>query len=594
MKKRFLFLLIALFACNTFAQTGEKRLALVVGNSAYQNGGKLANPVNDAVLMTKTLESLGFTVIKHYNADLKTMQLATADFTRQIKNYKVALFYYAGHGVQVDGENFLIPVDAKLDDKVMTKFEALNISFVNDAFVQNKENINIMVLDACRNDPFRSWARGGERGFKVIENNSKGVIIGFATQPNSVAIDGETNTSRNGIYTEQLVKQMLKSNDIEKVFKNTRAEVNRITAGKQVPQEWSSLIGDFYFTNQKNDVPEDDVQNTEKVVITKKKLKGSVKLTSEIKGTLYIDNVANESIAQGDVLDFELTVGDHTIEIRGSEPFTENAIVTKDQTIYITARSNRFAAFTETYSSMRMLALQGGSFQMGSNDYDNEKPIHTVKVDKFYMCETEVTNEQFCKFLNEKGNQTEGGVEWINLSGSYGSEKCRIYKSGSRFAVESGYEEHPVIYVSWYAASAYAKWLSDKTTQNWRLPTEAEWEYAAKGGNNSKGYKYAGSDNINEVAEYEGNNNKTTKSVRGKNPNELGLYDMSGNVWEWCADWYKGYAGSTGVSDYTGSNRVLRGGSWGYNANYCRSAYRGSYTPGYRSIFIGFRLVRSY
>ena len=138
--------------------------------------------------------------------------------------------------------------------------------------------------------------------------------------------------------------------------------------------------------------------------------------------------------------------------------------------------------------------------------------------------------------------------------------------------------------------------IVDYGKNGYRLPTEAEWEYAAKGGNRSKGYKYSGDDNIGIVAEYEGNNDKSTKPVCGKQPNELGIYDMSGNVWEWCSDWYGKNYYSNGSSrnpkgPSSGSARVNRGGSWYDDASYCRAADRSRNTPSRRGNNLGFRLV---
>ena len=117
----------------------------------------------------------------------------------------------------------------------MAKYDAFDISNVNDAFMQNSNSVNIMILDACRNDPFRSWSRGNEREFTRIENSASGTIIAFATQPGATAADGIGN---NGLYTSKLVEQMNVAQDIEDVFKNTRIAVNKASAGKQVPQDW--------------------------------------------------------------------------------------------------------------------------------------------------------------------------------------------------------------------------------------------------------------------------------------------------------------------------------------------------------------------
>jgi formylglycine-generating enzyme required for sulfatase activity len=256
-----------------------------------------------------------------------------------------------------------------------------------------------------------------------------------------------------------------------------------------------------------------------------------------------------------------------------------------------------------------MIPIPAGTFRMGSEDgtpdADNdEKPAHDVTLRAFSMGRTEVTNAQYAAFLNEKDNQEEGGVAWINLQGKFQSEKCRIQSADGRiFTVEKGYENHPVIYVSWYGARAYCAWLSQKTGQNYRLPTEAEWEYAARGGPKwTDGYKYAGSNNIDEVAWYtETTNDQGARPVAGKKANQLGLYDMSGNVWEWCEDdWHANYEGAPKDGSpwvgkgSQGDGRVLRGGSGLNDAQPCRVAYRGHDTSSNRFTALGFRLVRPF
>ena len=159
----------------------------------------------------------------------------------------------------------------------------------------------------------------------------------------------------------------------------------------------------------------------------------------------------------------------------------------------------------------------------------------------------------------------------------------------------SGSGQLPVEDVSWNDCQEFIKKLNQLTGENFRLPTEAEWEFAARGGTMSRGYKYAGSNNINEVAWYDDNSNSRTHEVKTKQPNELGLYDMSGNVWEWCQDWYGNYSSSamsnpTGPS--SGSSRVFRGGSWSYGAWYCRVSIRYFIDPSYGGSIFGFRLAQ--
>ncbi|OPZ98989.1 MAG: Serine/threonine-protein kinase pkn1 [Bacteroidetes bacterium ADurb.Bin408] len=342
---------------------------------------------------------------------------------------------------------------------------------------------------------------------------------------------------------------------------------------------------------------------------------GAIEVNTEIAGDLYLDGAfVKKATASSKLTLKNIETGSHTIEIRGSENWKNTAVVTKDQTAYLTAKttlkpavSNSFALnadFTVPVAGidLKMRGIQGGTFTMGSSDSEaaSDETPHTVTVGNFAMMKHEVTVAEFKKFIDDTGYQTDADKR----TGNYGSYiwngnqwekkdgvnwKCGV--NGS-LRPQSEYN-HPVIHVSWNDAVAYAEWLSKKTSQTWRLPTEAEWEYAAKGGQN---YKYAGSDNIAAVAWYNDNSGMKTQEVGQKSPNGFGLYDMTGNVWEWCSDWYKDdYYKTSGSSNpqgpSTGSYRVLRGGSWYYEARGCRSTGRDSDSPDDRSGNTGFRLV---
>ncbi len=221
----------------------EKRLALVLGNSDYKSGTNLKNSVNDANLMEATLKELGFDVIKRLNSGKDLMMSSIREFSNKLAGYNVALFYYAGHGMQIDGVNYLIPVNAELQNKEDCKWEAVDVTIVTDELKKHLTNTNIVILDACRNNPYRSWARGVETGFKAL-GPINGTIISFATSEGATAADG---TGANGLFTEELVKQMVIPQPIESVFKKTRKEVIDRSNGQQTPTEWSYLTGDFYF-----------------------------------------------------------------------------------------------------------------------------------------------------------------------------------------------------------------------------------------------------------------------------------------------------------------------------------------------------------
>jgi hypothetical protein len=221
----------------------QKRLALVLGNSNYNNKTPLKNPIQDANLMEATLKGLGFDVIKRLDLNLQGMRDAVREFSQKMKEYNVALFYYAGHGVQVDGKNFLIPVDATLNTKDDCDFEAYAITNVLEQFEKNPKNINIAILDACRSNPFQSWVRGEAGGFTPLTNTT-GTFVSFATAPGKTAADGSTG---NGLFTEELVKQMNIPQPISSVFLNTRMNVWERSNKTQRPQEWNDLNGEFYF-----------------------------------------------------------------------------------------------------------------------------------------------------------------------------------------------------------------------------------------------------------------------------------------------------------------------------------------------------------
>jgi formylglycine-generating enzyme required for sulfatase activity len=221
------------------------------------------------------------------------------------------------------------------------------------------------------------------------------------------------------------------------------------------------------------------------------------------------------------------------------------------------------------------VAVKGGTFRMGSNSgYREEKPVHNVTVSDFNISKTEVTFEQYDVFCDATGRGKPYDEGW-------------------------GRGDRPVINVSWRDAVAYCEWMSKVTEKTYRLPTEAEWEYAARGGNKSKGYTKSGSNDLDAVGWYSSNSGRKTHPVAQKQPNELGLYDMSGNVWEWCSDWYGDYSSSP-QTDPQGSNsgdyRVLRGGGWYHDTldHYCRVASRGRSIPvSWRNPHSGFRLVLS-
>ena len=277
----------------------------------------------------------------------------------------------------------------------------------------------------------------------------------------------------------------------------------------------------------------------------------------------------------------DILVGEHTVVVSksGYETYTQSVTIADGKTATINATltkqvaqvPNTPSSSSANFGDIEMVYVKGGTFTMGATSEQgsdanaDEKPTHSVTLSDYYIGKYEVTQAQ-----------------WRAVMGSN-----PIYFTGNNLPVEN---------VSWTDIQEFIQKLNKKTGKNFRLPTEAEWEYAARGGNQSKGYKYSGSNTLDDVAWYTRNSSSKTHPVGQKQPNELGVYDMTGNVLEWCQDWYGSYSSSsqtnpTGPS--SGSGRVLRGGSWHSSVGYCRVSYRGCDYSGYRCSRYGFRLVCS-
>ena len=238
-------------------------------------------------------------------------------------------------------------------------------------------------------------------------------------------------------------------------------------------------------------------------------------------------------------------------------------------------------------TDIEMVFVQGGTFTMGAtaeqlaDAWDWEVPTHPVTLNDFYIGKYAVTRAQ-----------------WESVMGKKPVSRFEALKSAVRNALQKGVAETeenlPIEAMNWMDVRSFINKLNAATGKRYRLPTEAEWEYAARGGNNSRGYKYSGSDNADEVAWFNGNSGGKAHPVGTKRSNELGIYDMSGNVCEWCQDWYGEYDDSeqtNPLGPQSGLNRVVRGGTWSDEAGSSRVSYRFSYKPVLRYYGVGFRLA---
>lgn len=224
----------------------EKRLALVIGNADYPGANKLGNPVNDATDMAAALKKLGFEVIQYTNLTNRGMREAINTFGDKLRDYQVGLFYYAGHGVQNQGRNYLVPLDAKPESANEIEYDCLQADRILTKMEDANTRTNIVVLDACRDTPFeRKWSRGGGDNGLATMDAPIGSVIAYATAPGKTAADGN---GRNGLYTAALLKALqTPQQTITQLFQQVRAEVIKQSNKKQVPWETTSLTADFYF-----------------------------------------------------------------------------------------------------------------------------------------------------------------------------------------------------------------------------------------------------------------------------------------------------------------------------------------------------------
>lgn len=224
----------------------EKRVALIIGNGAYVGAAPLRNPPNDARAMSAALRAIGFDVIERVDLKSREMKRAVIEFGNKLRTNDVGLFYYAGHGVQSNGKNYLIPVDAEIEKEADIVVDGVELDMVMTQIEDAKNRLNIVILDACRNNfSTRSWRNQG-RGLLQVANAPSGIFIAYATAPGSTASDN--NSGQNGLYTQELLKAMRQPGmRIEEVFKQVRLRVKDLSAAQQIPWESSSLEGEFYF-----------------------------------------------------------------------------------------------------------------------------------------------------------------------------------------------------------------------------------------------------------------------------------------------------------------------------------------------------------
>jgi len=600
--------------------SAANRFALVIGNGAYANS-PLKNPVNDAKDMAKKLRGLGFDVIERNNLQTKQIGATLREFRSKLVPGAVALVFYAGHGLQIKGDNYLPAVDAEINSEEDVPNQSLAVKQIMDVLDESKTRLNLVFLDACRNNPYARSFRSADKGLARVSAPS-GTLISYATRPGSVAADGG---GRNGLYTSKLLAQMDSNLQIEQALKRVVTEVKAASQGKQEPWMEGSIEGDFCFAGCAAD------GGTQVASLAPAPVAQNIPVTDDAEGMLW--QAAESSGFEEDVRTYlrQYPNGRYVALANARiQRFADDAVqamLQKEQDAWQAAgKTNTEAGYQEylkAYPAGRFVALVSGRLDKLKGDiaakeeaelwkkaesgndksaveaYLNKYPsgryvaaasdkLKAIKEEEakgpamvripgrnYEMGKYHVTRGEFAKFVSETGYDA--------------GNSCDVW-DGSKWGVRSGSnwrnpgytqdDTHPVACVNWYDAQAYAAWLSKKTGRQYRLPVEAEWEYACYGGSQSE---YCGGNDINAVAWYDGNSGKTTHPVGQKQANGYGLYDMSGNMWQWMENKY----------DDKNGWRARRGGSWDNAPLNVRAAYRNYSDPAKRDNYYGFRLART-
>lgn len=431
----------------------ERRVALVIGNSAYATG-TLRNPGNDARAIARTLREVEFEVLAHENLDQQAMWRAFIAFGERLRGAGVGLFYFAGHGMQVSSRNYLIPIGAEIRAESEVEVEAVDAAAMLARMEGAKNRLNIVILDACRNNPFERGFRSSARGLASIDAPS-GTLIAYAAAPGRLARDGD---GPNSPYTGELLKVMrVRGLKIEEVFKQVRRAVQSQTRGEQVPWESSSLVGDFMFALPAvASVPPPPPVPGPTVKVKPRQEFGTLVFSSKVPGVevwLGEDRIG-ETRAGAALVTGNLAIGSYRIRARkaGYQEWEHEVKVAANQrtevAIAIEPLRPELPKVTMGEDGAEMVLVPEGKFWMGSDEETprGEKPRHRIYLNAFYIDKYEVTNELYQRCVN--------------------AGACKI---------RSRSVQDPTSPVSalWIDAEAYCRWVGK------RLPTEAEWEKAA-------------------------------------------------------------------------------------------------------------------
>lgn len=683
--------LIWVLAWNPGSSWAEKRVALVIGNNAYQQVTPLAKAVNDARAIGKELQEFGFEVLLRTDVDRRGLLKARREFLDQLSGGDVAVLFYAGHGVQLQGTNYLLPVDIKADREQDVIDEAIDLASLLQQMADRRAKFSLAIIDACRNNPFKGQGRsiGVSRGLTTL-SAPNGLMVIYSAGANEEAMDalGDQDQNPNSLFSRELIKVIRQPGlRVDEAVKKARGEVKRLAASvghQQNPAIYDQTDGDFYFRLPLETAAEPgprpgavppgakeerlqteleleywksirDSRNAERfreyldsypkgtfAGVARDKLAeleagksgvrsattppppvvppqvGHLQINTNTEAEVWLEGKKLGWTKAGQPLNLtRLPLGMLEIEVRakGYQEQKRRVELKPDQWEQLVIRLELDAPSTTTAKPQEkafepeMLSIKGGTFVMGSpteeaghKGDENQQPV-TLK--DFKIGKYEVTLGQFRRFVEATGykTQAETGDGCYGWTGSDWEKRKDFHWRNLGFPQG---EDHPVACVSWNDAMAYSEWLAKRTGKKYRLPTEAEWEYAARGGSGT--LYWWGTSASHDKANYgkeeccgptvmDKDRWEFTAAVGSFAPNSWALYDTAGNVWEWtCSAYAESYDGrerQCAGKNEAGAQRVLRGGSWVNSSAWIRSASRNWGPPGHRYANQGFRLAQS-
>lgn len=589
-----IWLVISLFFC---LPVQAKRIALVIGNDAYQNVSKLNKAGNDATAMARELTAAGFEVQLHRDLNYRGMVKAVETLSKRIAGGDEVMVFFAGHGVQIKTGSYMLPVDIEATTESEVEKTAYGVTDLTDKLSEAKAAFALVVVDACRDNPLKTSGRsvGNTRGLSAIEP-PKGQMVIYSASRGQQALDrlNDKDTNPNGVFTREFIAKMrkpgVKIQDLVIEVQDSVEVLAQTVKHEQRPAIYNEARGNFYFYGPTTVIV--NQQSTSPALVNQSARPGQVQSLSLV--DLEREETSRKEWSQWQArmkADFEKTTsftGSADLVVKAWDRFLlawaeDNPNSKEDDLLRQQAMAKREAslrlnaqqlAWTTTATSNSLIAgniikdcpdcpemvvIPTGSFNMGSYYDRDSAPLHRVKISAFLLGKTEVTQGQWKAVM--------------------GFNPSHFYQCGDSCPVDS---------VSWDEAKEFARRLGSK----YRLPTEAEWEYAARAGS---GYKWSFGDNASQLEEYAWLYQKATQAVAQKKSNAFGLHDMYENVWEWNQDcWNNNYEGAPvdGSAWESGdcSQRVVRGGTSPTQHSY--SSFRDRYFISGRNKFGGFRVAR--